>query len=362
MIKDRVMWDNFVPVWEGLRATRFPPVLVGGYGLFLKQEWAHNGEHPPNHTVVDTDRWSRENARPRVTEDYDLAIDVDIITPAPEEGDPQEEIVEVLRRNEFNYEHEVTVEVYSAEEGEPTQLKLSFDHRPDEDEIKDKLVKEKPEFSFKSTERIAKEKWRWLKLVEGNSITVKTEFMSVGYQERPNAVRQGPKRIRRRSKSRNLIEAHLHPELKGLETTTGHFLFIHKGVQIAVPNPMTWAVMKLNATGEKRGQATRSDQDWVDSGYDSSPEQDTQDRLDRLTEKHAEDLWRIMAMVTRSEADGITEELKTAIREGEKYKNAQAYLNEHFIPEGGYGVQIARRDWEQGDIAIMQALLSRWFA
>jgi hypothetical protein len=69
-----------------------------------------------------------------------------------------------------------------------------------------------------------------------------------------------------------------------------------------------------------------------------------------------------MAMVTRSESDGLTDDLKEVIREGKKYEFAQVYLNEHFIPEDGYGVQIARRDWEQGDIAIMQALLSGWFA
>ena len=185
--------------------------------------------------------------------------------------------------------------------------------------------------------------------------------MSAGYQKRPSGVREGPKRIRRRNKNRNLVEAHLHRELKGVESPGGNFLFSHKDVQIAVPNPMTWAVMKLNASGEKRMQATRSHKDWVDAGYHSSPEQNSLERLDSYARKHAGDLWRIIAMATRDEVIGVNEELMRAVADGEKYITAQNYLREHFLSEDGFGVKVAQEDWEETDIKTMQGLLSEWF-
>lgn len=363
--QNRGMWSHFVPVWEELRASTFPPVLVGGYGLFLKQEWIAEGGDPSNPSMVPIDRWRKTN--PRVTADYDMAVDVNLIKPAGDNPDPQKEIVGILKNHGFEYEHEATVEYIREDHGgnaEVNRCRLSFDHDPTDEEIFEKLSRDQPEFvsgNADYTVTMSEEKWRWVKSVAGNEIVVKSEFMSFGFRDKPPGVKQSSKRVRRRNSGKNFIETHLHEELKGWEVHDGgQFEFQIRGANIVVPNPMTWAVMKLNASGEKYEQANRGDADWINA-QKQPPTGKKRDWLGEQAKKHAQDLWRIIALTTRDESDAISGELKSAVQKGLKYKSAKTALTQLFVPEDGFGGRAGSEDWEPNDVSTMQDMLTRWF-
>lgn len=109
------LWPHFVPLWNDLRAIAPGLLLAGGYGLFLKQRWlvsqlcflgTQTGysiviERQKNlvadevRTLIPIHRWNDQS--PRVTKDFDLIADLDLIASAEE----QRQLHAVLEKHDF---------------------------------------------------------------------------------------------------------------------------------------------------------------------------------------------------------------------------------------------------------------------
>ncbi len=66
------LWEHFVPLWKNLNPSP-EPVLIGGYGLKLKQRWLR--ENAAVRTVVPSEVWPDA----RATFDIDLALRAEIV-------------------------------------------------------------------------------------------------------------------------------------------------------------------------------------------------------------------------------------------------------------------------------------------
>ena len=72
------LWPEFAALWARVSALEPPPLLSGGYGLFLKQWFLTQSS---GQTTVPLERW---RGVPRSTRDFDLLLDVQLIA-QPEE-------------------------------------------------------------------------------------------------------------------------------------------------------------------------------------------------------------------------------------------------------------------------------------
>lgn len=281
------IWPHFVPVWHAMREMGHPAIVSGGYGLFLKQRWLLARAVPP--TVVGRENWPAN----RATGDFDLLTQIDLIV----SKEAQEKLHEVLRSNGFDYDG-------------------------------------------------GNKRWGWEKKLEGGK--VKAEF-NADPSGREDDVRVKNYRIQPPESFGFGIHGRENNEMAGVYAEGGVYEFEYDGVSIAVPNPMTWAVMKLKAVDDRLKKSQNPDNNKRQVHAAQAP-------------KHAEDVWRIAAMITLEERDQIKPELLKEISSGESFAAARMAFKEQFLQEDGLGVQIARRDWEEEDITTMQQVLERWFA
>ncbi len=69
------LWPHFQPLWADLQNKQADRIFIAsGYGLLLKQAWGWQTEVS---IVIPLNRW--RDANPRVTNDVDLVISVEII-------------------------------------------------------------------------------------------------------------------------------------------------------------------------------------------------------------------------------------------------------------------------------------------
>jgi len=73
-----VMWQEFKPLWIGMKAAGDHLLVAGGYGLLLKQHWLLNNNTVP--IIVPIAQWN--DAAPRVTKDLDIVVGLHIISSA----------------------------------------------------------------------------------------------------------------------------------------------------------------------------------------------------------------------------------------------------------------------------------------
>jgi hypothetical protein len=241
------LWPHFVPLWTDLRAITPKLLLAGGYALFLKQRWLISRARSISTssgatlvddkgaaltavtvpTVIDMTRWSDVN--PRVTKDFDFIVSLELIA---SEGD-QKTLSGVLAKHGF--------------------------------------------------EVVARNaRWQFEKKVTSDQ-SVLLDFHAPSPTEPRDDLRVDERRVKpRRSLGPTGIHGHKNPEANATELHP--FTFAYQAVELWVPHPLAFAIMKLMAMSDRWRAA---------SAAAASPEERLTEG--RLARKHAEVRKRIVS-------------------------------------------------------------------
>lgn len=285
------LWATFVPLWSELQRIAPGLKLAGGYGLFLKQQWlalpASTGARP----LVPLDRW--EDAIPRVTKDIDLVAEVGLIGSAT----VQEGVDAVLKKHGF--------EVVPANA-----------------------------------------RWQFERKLEGDR-SVLVDF----HAPPPDQEGQGVKVASRRVKPHPSLGVGIHGRENPMAVYSDlhPFIFSLEGVEIALPNPVTLALMKLAAA-----------KDQYDNSQDASKTGEERAIALGQARKHAADLFRSTAMMTREESDQVPAVLDAA-KKSEAFGKGKTILAELFAGAGSWGNSVVSPAWKTGDHLEIQRMLAGWF-
>jgi len=288
MIND-IMWQNFVPLWKGLTAVNKSIMVTGGYALFLKQRWLLSS--PDIMTVVNVKDWQDFN--PRVTKDFDLITGIDLIA---------------------SIEHQKAVD---------TVLRsLNFEPIPEN------------------------KYWGFRKAV-GSEQFIILEFHAVPPEGPVDNIKVDERRVRHTPSLKGAgIHGRINPEALGSET--GAFFFRLEDVDIAVPNPVSIAVMKLTAMRDRWNRSN-------DAG--STPQKRSFEREQAF--KHAKDVFRAVAMITTEENDNIPDVLLN-MKGSEVFIEAGKIFREFFI-DGTSGATMVSSGWSQTEIETIISVIEGWF-
>ena len=117
----------------------------------------------------------------------------------------------------------------------------------------------------------------------------------------------------------------------------------------SILNPVTLSVMKLTAMRDR----------WETSQDPSKSQRDREFSQLQAT-KHAQDVCRVIAMVTvdeRDSANGVVAAIKHEI----PFQTAAKIVDSHFRDEQNPAVLSARNNWEQEDLTQIDVFLDSWF-
>lgn len=143
------------------------------------------------------------------------------------------------------------------------------------------------------------------------------------------------------------IHGRTNPEAVGCDLQP--FRFEVEGARVVVINPITWCVMKLTAMRDQ----------WV-RAEDAGRSEENRSFFRAQAIKHAQDVCRIVAMVTRDERDAAAEVLKS-VRSTPQFSTAVKIFTEFFQPEKGWGVMATEASWEPADLQLIRDTLAAWF-
>lgn len=116
-----------------------------------------------------------------------------------------------------------------------------------------------------------------------------------------------------------------------------------------VPNPVTWSVTKLTATGDR----------WALS-QDPQLEEEPREYSRVQAAKHAQDVYRIVAMMTMEERDRARE-VVASIVETDAFRIATQCWRNHFSENPISVVQQLGAKWLSDDAATIRDVLAGWF-
>lgn len=143
------------------------------------------------------------------------------------------------------------------------------------------------------------------------------------------------------------IHGRTNPEAVGCDHHP--FSFETDGLTITVPNAVTWAIMKISAMRDR----------WNKSRDDNQGEERRAFSREQAR-KHAQDLCRLIAMVTRDERDHAAEVVK-AIRVTPEFNGAAAIFAESFQIDQGWGNILVADKWQPEDLVLIRGILVSWF-
>ncbi len=126
------------------------------------------------------------------------------------------------------------------------------------------------------------------------------------------------------------------------------FAFTYNSVDLLIPHPVAFAIMKLIAMNDR----------WQAAATGDSAEARNMEA--RQARKHAEDLMRIIAMTTRAESD-LADTLLGRLRGTPSFRTAADVFANSFMAENGWAAPVVSRGWRDDDFAVMQTTLARWF-
>lgn len=155
-------------------------------------------------------------------------------------------------------------------------------------------------------------------------------------------------RVKRRP---SLGEAGIHgrtnPEATGSDLHA--FTFEQNGLSISTPNPVTWSIMKLTAAEDRWG-----------ASQDPELEADLRAFSRGQGIKHAQDVCRVVAMVTRDERDtagSVCDSIRTTI----EFQNAARIFAASFAEDQPWAAQVLVRDWDAEHFTLIRSTLRTWF-
>lgn len=283
--------EEFLSIWSAMQSKGIGPLAIaGGYGLLLKQRWL--GEQVAPDMLVPFDRWV--NPRPRATKDFDFVVDLDFIRDKESQG----AMADLLK--EFGY-----------------------------------VVNERNRM------------WQFEKSV-GQNQKIIVEF----HAETPAPGEKGVNSCRIRVKHKPSlkdkgIHARNNPEAVGCDESP--FQFAIHDQDVLVPNPVTWAIMKLTAMADQTAESKMLDQ---------SAENRTFFR--KQSEKHAGDVCRIIAMISREELERVP--VVVGVLKNEPAFRRAVEIVAEFFNDDGDGTMMTEGAWEKADHDQIRELLGSWFA
>ncbi len=236
------------------------------------------------------------DATPRVTKDVDLVLGLDLIKDAGQ----QKSVISALTRNDF-----------------------------------------------KASDRAHEQRWKFLKRLPGDQLIV-IEM----HAQRPDPDLDGitatDKRVKHKpSLGEQGVHGRTNPEAVGSELYP--FQFSLDDVKLVVPNPVTWSVMKLTATRDR----------WV-SSQDLARDEESREFSRVQAAKHAQDLYRVIAMMTLEERDRTSEVVESLIGTDAFAIAKQCWRND-FADNPIPIVRELGAKWQPDDAATIRGVLSGWF-
>lgn len=280
------LWAEFAPLWAALRTIHPPVLLAGGYGLFLKQCWVQERRDAP--IVVPLSQW--RIFAPRATKDLDLLIGVEVIA--------DEQQLELI--------------------GQTLQACGFVIHHP---------------------------RWQFIKRLPGNRTVLVDLHAPEPPPDHPSVVAVPPRVKNMHATSADRVHGRYNPEAVAAHV---HPCAIDRhGSSIIVPNPVTWAIMKVTAAGERWQQSQSSSR--------SVAERDEQ-RYQAI--KHAADAGRVVALMGIGERTAI-EPVQAVVRDTHAYAQACRLRREHFTGDG-FALPALREIWTPDDAALIADQLARW--
>lgn len=283
------MWQIVRPILCELgRFGSSSVVVAGGYGLLRKQMWL--AESTDARIVVPLNLWKQPV--PRATKDLDLVLRLDLL--ANEEAHGQ--ITGLLSSHSF----------LVVEGNERWQFRRQLD---DDRSVLIDFHAERP------TE-------------EHKNLTTDTR---IRVKYKPSLGDGG-------------IHARQNPEAMGSDMNP--YSFLHDGVTLFVPNPITWSIMKLVAMKDRRRMS------------EEAKDEKTRRFHREQAEKHATDTTKIVAMTLLEENDRA-DDVITKIQGSEGYSNARSAFVDSF-GDDAWVAPLASQMWSQADFDSIRSLLSRW--
>lgn len=191
-------------------------------------------------------------------------------------------------------------------------------------------------------------RWQFERKLEGDK-SVMVDF----HAPRPEQEGQGVKVVSRRVKphpSLGQLGIHGRENPMAICSDLNPFRFSLGGVEVVVPNPVTLALMKLAAV-----------RDQYELAQEPGKTPAEREVLSGQARKHATDLFRATAMMTREEYDQILAVLAVA-RESEAFDDGRAIFAKLFGEEESWGNRVVAPAWERDDHRIIHQVLTDWFA
>jgi hypothetical protein len=289
------LWAHFKPLWLDFQKAGEGVLVAGGYGLFLKQQLMLGEEAPM--IVIPLERWP--DPAPRATGDMDLIVALDLIA----DDTANKRLFTALGEQEF-------------------------------------VVSEKPHGK----------RWQYFKEIEkdqhvivelhaplpdGENESGNLQSNRFAVKHKPSLGEQG---VHGRT-NREAIGSELHP-----------FRFEMEGIKIAVPNPVTWTVMKLTAAEDTWKRSLEEHREPKDRRY-----------FREQAIKHGHDTCRAVAMMTIEERD-LSAEVIEAIRDTPPFKRASEIYRDFFTGEHDWANEVLKDRWLPEDLDVIQAILVSWYS
>ncbi len=167
----------------------------------------------------------------------------------------------------------------------------------------------------------------------------------------PDQVGQAVKVASRRVKPRpSLGDMGIHGRENPMAVCSDKFPFSFslEGVEIVLPNPVTLGLMKLAAARDQYAIT-----------QDASKPEPERATASGQAQKHARDLFRMTAMVTREENDHVSAVLGVA-RKSEAFEDCRTIFAELFGRADSWGAGVVAPTWEREDREIIHGRLSTW--
>lgn len=267
-------------------------LLAGGYGLFLKQRWLLARRDA--RIVVPLERWL--NATPRVTKDLDLVIGLDLISDA----DANRNMHKLLTNQ-----------------------------------------------GFQVTGRPAGKRWQFVKKLGGGRHIVAELHVPSPNKDLKHLRADGIRVKHQPSLGDAGVHGRENPEAVGCDLAP--FRFELDGIAIAVPNSLTWAVMKLTAMRDR----------WLTSQDPANdPELRSFSRAHAI--KHGQDVCRVVAMMGRDENVSLSGVIES-IRMTSQFRIAAEIQQEFFNGPDSWARELLGGDWTSEDFQTIQEVLAAWF-
>ena len=284
-----LMWQEFKPLWTSMNTAGTGLLVAGGYGLLLKQHWLVSNINVP--IIVPLAQWNE--ITPRVTKDLDIVVGLDIISSATS----QKMMTYALESRNFT--------------------------------VKDP-------------------RWQFEKVLNAERSIILDLHSALPTPPHPNLQMDKLRVKHKPSLGDNGIHGRQNPEAIGCDLHP--FQFAIEGVEILVPNPVSWSVMKLIAMRDR----------WVKGEDQNREEEDRTFHRDQAI-KHARDLFRVIAMTTREERDKAVE-VKAAINTHPSFMDAIAIQKQFFGDRNRWGSLVVSTAWQGNDFELVQGMLENWYS